>query len=174
MSRLNEKDLAILRARGINGFTTLRDDEVAEYVKPDEPTKAAKPKKIKAAKPKNNHPLIGKILHTSWGYDMTINDFCKIIEVSPTGKTVKCRMISRKVSGDPWSPGSTGKAAAGETEYGPVFRLKVGETCGHPSFHGSYPYCFRDEEKEWKAYMGRKGYFTICSKNEEFYENRCD
>jgi hypothetical protein len=79
MKKLNAKDLAILRARGINSLTTLRGKE-AEFKVP------AKPKKTRKAKPKTKHPLVGKLLHCSWGYDMTINDFCKIIEVSPTGK----------------------------------------------------------------------------------------
>ena len=178
MSRLTEKDLALLAARGFkNGLSTLRDDDVADFVKPEEFSMKPKTKKVKKVKKtKTKHPLVGKLLHTSWGYDMTINDFCKILEVSPTGKTVKCMMVTRKVDGDPWHPCGNGKAKAGSTTYGPVFRLKVGEGWnGNPSFHGSYPYCVRDDEVEkWKAYMGRKGYFSIVSENDEFYENRCD
>ena len=180
MSRLTAKDLEILKARGYaNGLTTFRDDEVSEFVKPEEfsmkPTKKKVAKKVKKA-PKPKHPLVGKLLHTSWGYDMTINDFCKIIEVSPTGKTVKCMMVRRSVTGDPWYPGGNGKAKAGTETYGPVFRLKLGEGWnGGVNCHGSYPYCVQEgEEKNWKAYMGRKGYFSVCSEDEEFYENRCD
>jgi len=171
MKKLSEKDLAILAARGFkNGLSTVTDFEIPSSVK-----KAEKPKKHKAEKPK--HEFVGKLLHTSWGYDMTINDFCKILEVSPTGKTVKCQMVTRNVSGAPWCPGGNGKASAGNKCYGPVFRLKVDKWNDGVSFHGSYPYCIGDDKEEWKkwkAYMGRKGYFSMCSENEKFYENRCD
>ena len=38
----------------------------------------------------------GDILDTSHGYDMTINNFCEVIE--NTGKTIKCQMIGKKVT----------------------------------------------------------------------------
>lgn len=43
----------------------------------------------------------GDILHERWGYDMIINDYCKVLR--NTGKTIKCQMISKekvKGSGD--------------------------------------------------------------------------
>lgn len=40
----------------------------------------------------------GDILHNSWGYDMTINDFCRVEE--NTGKTIKCQKLAKKRVGD--------------------------------------------------------------------------
>jgi hypothetical protein len=166
MSRLTEKDLAILKARGkVKSLTTIRDFEMPKAV-------AKKTvKKDKSSNPNANHELIGKLLHTSWGYDMTINEFCKILEVSPTGKTVKCQMVQKNTNGVEWSPGSNGKAKAGSKCYGPVFRLKIGTCCNHPSFHGSYPYICRDKKEDCSFHMG---YFSITSADTEHYENHCD
>ncbi len=36
----------------------------------------------------------GEIMHTSWGYDQTNNDYCRVLE--NTGKTIKCQKLSTK------------------------------------------------------------------------------
>jgi hypothetical protein len=74
----------------------------------------------------------GIVFYDSWGYDQTQNDFCEIVEVSPTKKTVLCRMMSKDRVDDssvkPCEP------------YGIVFRLKVSQYSGEPTLRGSYPF----------------------------------
>lgn len=172
MKKLTEKDYEMLRKLGIKSFTTLRDDEVVI------PSAAPKKKVKKVAKKKANanHPLVGKVLHTSWGYNMTINNFCKIIEVSPTGKTVVCRMLTKEGFN-----GFAGEVHAGNQTYGPKFRLKVkdGWREGTLSFNGSYPYIVRDNvdchgfvNKENAS--TRMGYFSEHNPNTKVYENHMD
>ena len=100
MKKLSEKDYALLRSRGVTSFITTVTTFDIPSLSPKKKVIISSPKKKvkKVYKPKNpnaKHPLVGKTLHTSWGYNMTINEFCKIIEVSPTGKTCKCRMVGR-------------------------------------------------------------------------------
>lgn len=141
MKKLTESDKALLAARGIKSFNTVVSTEPIVFEK--------SAKKVKKSK-KSDNPLIGKILHSSWGYDMTINEFCKIIEVSPTGKTIKCRMVGKK-----GFDGFQGPVTAGNEVYGPEFRLKI-DSENH--FHGSYPYIVGKDKKESSFHMG---YFSI-------------
>jgi hypothetical protein len=166
MSRLTEKDMEILRARGIKSLTTERDFEIPSYKKASKTIQKRSKKALKASNSNANHEWVGKTLRASWGYDMTINDFCKILEVSPTGKTVKCQMVGKETNGLEFGP-SGGKAKANNKTYGPVFRLKVNPH----GFHGSYPFIIGDT-KEKSSY--RKGYFNICSSDASYYENHCD
>ena len=122
--------------------------------------------------------LIGKKLHTSWGYSMTMNDFCQVLEVSPTGKTVKCQMLGADTNGYQHGPGAMGLASAGKNTYGPVFRLKVSrDILGHVTgFHGSYPFCGADDLPEntpMSVCSTRMGYFGVDN-GEEHYESHCD
>lgn len=170
MKKLSDADKALLAARGINSLTTLRDDEIAPFVKPEK--KKAKRKAVK----KSNHPLVGKILHTSWGYNMTINNFCKIIEVSPTEKTVVCRMVTKEGFN-----GFAGEVKAGKETYGPKFRLKhkAEGWNGQPTFHGSYPYIVH-ENVDCHGFVNkqngstRMGYFGIHNPDSKVYENHMD
>ena len=129
----------------------------------------------------NVNELIGKMLHTSWGYDMTMNDFCKILEVSPTGKTVKCRMVNTKTNGEEWGFGGTGRAKASEEMVGPYFRLRISKLNWHGedswSFTGCYPFCGASEiplNAKKSEYSNRKGYFSVSAPNESYYENHMD
>lgn len=122
--------------------------------------------------------LVGKILHTSWGYDMTMNDFCKIVEVSPTGKTVKCRMLTTKTNGLELYGMGEGRASAGMTMVGPYFRLRV-KVLGNGEyfFNGCYPFCGAGDipiNAKKSEYSNRMGYFSFSSPNEEYYENHWD
>lgn len=162
MSRLTEKDLAILKARGINQLTTVTDFEIPSYEK--KPAKAKKRKSVKAKKTK--HAWIGKKIHTSYGYNMTINSFAKIIDVSPTGKTIKCRMVETHTNGQEF--GGNGKAKAGNKVYGPEFRLHVRD---YEFFVGSYPFVIQGKNKDQCNY--RKGFFSFAH-NGEYYENHWD
>jgi len=71
----------------------------------------------------------GDYLYDSWGYDQTNVDFCRVISISPTGKTVTCRMVrKRHIEEDEVVPTTN--------MVGPTFRLKIkGEY-----LRGSYPY----------------------------------
>jgi hypothetical protein len=169
MKKLTAADYALLAKRGkvVNGFNTQVDSTVKtsadrfshlEGFKKVKKTKKAK----KSANPNANHPLVGRMLHTSWGYNMTINEFCKILEVSPTGKTVKCRMLTKEGFN-----GFTGTVEAGEKMVGPEFRLKID---GGDYFHGSYPYIVRDTKEESSFHMG---YFGIYNGG-KVYENHMD
>lgn len=53
-------------------------------------------KNARSAEIKEN--MIGKIFHTSWGYDMTINEYAKVIEQSP--KSILLQECTRSVRDD--------------------------------------------------------------------------
>jgi hypothetical protein len=119
-----------------------------------------------------NEIKIGTKLHASWGYSMTLNDYCQIIEVSKTGKTVKCRMLSTKMNQGVFSGDGSGRAKAGDDLHGPIFRLKVNGL----HFHGSYPFCGAEKyaiNTKMSDCSSRMGYFTITN-GEESYENHWD
>ena len=123
----------------------------------------------------------GMKLNTSWGYSMTINDYCQIVEVSPTGKTVKCRMVSKEMNHAVYSGDGSGKAKAGNIVYGPYFRLRVKESDWNDdgwSFTGSYPFCSNEIEDlplntKMSECSSRKGYWSIDHGGES-YENHWD
>jgi len=143
--QLTQADYDLLASRGVTSLTTVTDLDV--------PASTPKTKKVRKAKKANtieNHPLVGKTLHTSWGYDMTINEFCKVLSVSPTGKTVKCRMVGKE-----GFDGFQGPVSAGNECFGPEFRLKID---GENNLHGSYPYIVRETKKDSSFHMG---YFSI-------------
>lgn len=168
---LTEADYALLKSRGkvLNGFNTSTDFAVSDSPEP-------KAKKVK--KPVEKNPLVGKVLNTSWGYSMTINDYCKIIEVSATGKTVKCRKIKKIMNHAVFSGDGSGRATAGTEVYGPVFRLKVrlNGYNNEPNFHGSYPFCGADKlaiNTKMSDCSTRMGHFSFDN-GLESYENHMD
>lgn len=99
---------------------------------------------------------VGDILHTSWGYNMTHNDYAKIKEISPTGKTVKCVMVSNtKIDGG----GFAGREKPNENaEISPEFRLRVNDS----GFKGSYYFCAPNSGK-------RMGYFSPWDGKDDYY-----
>jgi hypothetical protein len=88
----------------------------------------------------NNKPsLVGKIIHTSWGYDMTINEYAVIVE--ETDKTVKCKMLKMSVSDDN-GKGNGRAMPILEEESEQPFRLHKRQwNGGEIYFKGSYPFC---------------------------------
>lgn len=108
---------------------------------------------------------VGTKLHTSFGYDMTINDFAVIVEVSKTGKTVMARMVKKSTNGLEHGPGGSGKASATDEMYGEKFRLHVRYWGRMKEFYfvGSYPFCGNSK---------RKGTFSVAKG--EYYENHWD
>jgi len=78
---------------------------------------------------------VGTVFYESWGYDQTNIDFCEVVTVSPTKKTVLCRMIGKKqVETASVAPDNTWK---GEE----IFRLKVSQYNGEIKLRGTYPFC---------------------------------
>lgn len=109
----------------------------------------------------------GTILHDSWGYDMTINEYC--IVLSSTGKTFLCQMVGRKVTND---DGRGGGKAIPNPEYreGKPFRVKIRRyKDGYISLPGSYPVHVNKDGSEDK----RKGYWSIW-KGTPNYHNTWD
>ncbi len=93
-----------------------------------------------------------KIFYTSWGYDMTHNDY--VIVLSETPKSCMVQVIGAKMlSGG----GYTGEEIPNpEVKFGEPFRLLKRED----HLRGSYPYCFpngtmkdkrRDSFREWEG-----------------------
>ena len=111
----------------------------------------------------------GTILHTSWGYDMTMNDFCVVLE--RTEASLKCRMIGLKtIDGDPYAPGGARVAPDLSKRYEKPFRVRIyhGKEWNGNVYYwltGSYPYTKGDK---------RKGYWYPVEQREMFYENHLD
>ena len=121
-------------------------------------------------------PKVDMKLNCSWGYSMTINDYCQIIEVSKTGKTVKCRQLPKIINQGVVSGDGSGRAKAGDDVYGPIFRLKVGHWNGGLIFTGSYPFCADKDtpiDLKMKDCSTRRGTWSIDN-GEESYENHWD
>jgi hypothetical protein len=76
------------------------------------------------------------VFYESWGYDQTNIDFCEIVEVSPTKKTVLCRMIGKKEVSEDSSHVAPNPEYQGPT----LFRLKVSQYNGEVTLRGSYPF----------------------------------
>ena len=116
----------------------------------------------------------GTILHTSWGYDMTINDFCIVLE--NTGKTLKCQMLGKIVSGDGVNFAGNERAKPTKGVWGKPFRLKI-ESRDYKGINargyntlfirGSYPFINNAQGSK------RFGYWSIADR-EEYYENTWD
>jgi len=98
--------------------------------------------------------MTGTIFHRSFGYDMTINEFCQVI--GQTAKGLVVQMCAVNITGDPWAPGATGKASAGKP---------TGKTFNVFKKHnprGKYDY-WTGGGHHWSIWDGRA-----------LYENHCD
>lgn len=76
----------------------------------------------------------GDYFSTSWGYDQTNIDFLIVVSVSPTKKSVLCRMAEQTNHGN--SGGGCDHVGPGPA-FGEAFRMKVSDDC----LIGSYPFC---------------------------------
>lgn len=96
---------------------------------------------------------VGDIFYESWGYDQTNIDFCKVVEISPSGKTVLCIMMSQKiVKTEGYAPMAEEVVPDKVFPKDGTFRLHVrSRSNGEVSLVGQYPYCSGDR---------RMGYFT--------------
>jgi len=94
----------------------------------------------------------GDIFYESWGYDQTNIDFCIVEQLSPTGKTVLCRMMSQKLVETTDKLAPMAEYVMPDKPFGELFRLHVRTRFnGDPSLVGKYPYCKGDT---------RPGYFS--------------
>ena len=110
--------------------------------------------------------MIGKIFHTSWGYDMTINEYAKVIQQSP--KSILLQMCYKITNGESYYPGGTGRATTkGELRPdGEKFRLfkktrtyndwKTGKPITYENWAGG------GECKYWSEWDGRESYENTC------------
>lgn len=110
---------------------------------------------------------IGTILHTSWGYDMTHNDYCVVLK--NTGKTLLCQMVHHKnVSGNDGFTGTEVPDKDGKA--GNPFRVRIvhSKKYNHTSLSGSYPYCATCgdgkstsmKEGHWRIWDGHANYYN--------------
>lgn len=107
---------------------------------------------------------VGDILINSWGYDMTINDYCRITELSPTKKTIKCRMLKQTIEND-YGRGA-GRSMPTSEEKGEPFKLFVrnysqDNLSDRLYFVGSYPFCDGDKQKgSFSIWNGKPDYYN--------------
>ena len=113
----------------------------------------------------------GDILNTSWGYDMTINDYCKVMD--NTGKTIKCQMIGKKVTSQ--DQGTIERAIPDDSKkFCKPFRIKIAKVKksitnpqGNEAYLvGSYPFatggessdCDNKRQGSWRKHDGTPDY----------------
>ncbi len=118
----------------------------------------------------------GDILNTSWGYDMTINDYCKVME--NTGKTIKCQKIG-KILGPESHAGNQSSVPDKSRKVCKPFRIRISR--GKPNINdpggkavylvGSYP--FATEGKSADCDSKRQGSWRPWDKTPD-YENTYD
>ena len=104
--------------------------------------------------------LKGKIINTSWGYDMTHNDYAVVLD--QTEKTILCQMLGNKqIDG----AGFEGKEVPDVSKtIGSPFRLRIKGDESNTYFTGSYPFVI-SKNGESK----HKGYFNIWSGQPNHY-----
>lgn len=82
---------------------------------------------------------VGMFFYESWGYDQTNIDYLEVMQISPTRKTVMCRMIGKHRD---YAEGTatSDKVTPDNSYRGPsLFRLKVSSFHGEITLRGSYP-----------------------------------
>lgn len=114
----------------------------------------------------------GQIFYESWGFvillarntlnDQTNIDFCVVVAVSLTKKTVTCQMMgSRRVDEYNVEP---------VKQFGIIFRLKVSQYNGEPRLRGSYPFC-QHNYPTCKLFKREDNRPFTCTKNLPDIEN---
>ena len=100
-----------------------------------------------------------KIYYASWGYDMTMNDYVKVLEEN--GKTAKVVIIGCRVENDN-GMGSGRSYPNPDIIKSQPFRLRIRSYNNKPYLKGSYPFVDGSESK-------RMGMFTEYSGNGNYY-----
>ena len=119
----------------------------------------------------------GDILHHHWGYNMTINDYCRVLE--NTGKTIKCQKIGKKRVGDSTDPMVYSVMPDKKRKICKPFRIRIAKS--YPNINdpkgedgwltGSYPYL--DRETGDSCENKHKGFWSKWSGNPDG-ENHAD
>jgi hypothetical protein len=101
----------------------------------------------------------GKIIYTSWGYDMTHNDYAIITEA--TDKTVKCKMLKHETKSETMQGTGTSMPTLKETDQKP-FRLRIKQyKNGEIYFKGSYPFCNDNKRMDtFSLWNGKANYWN--------------
>lgn len=94
---------------------------------------------------------LGKILHRSFGYDMTFNVYAKIIKLNAKS-AVAVELKTAVVSGDPCSPGGTGKARPVHEPNGEPFIVYLKKATQGDWSH------FVGDGKSWSVWGGESNY----------------
>jgi hypothetical protein len=83
---------------------------------------------------------VGDFFYESWGYDQTNIDYLEVMEISPTRKTVMCRMVGKLR--DTTEQFSTSDKVTPDNSYrGPtLFRMKVSAFRDGVTLRGEYPF----------------------------------
>jgi len=105
-------------------------------------------RKTKPAEIKEN--MIGKIFHTSWGYDMTINEYAKVIKQSP--KSILLQECYRLVSNDNGMGNGTATTDGTLKTGGEQFRLFKKTTPYGETWAGG------GKCRYWSEWNGRESY----------------
>ncbi len=83
---------------------------------------------------------VGMFFYESWGYDQTNIDYLEVIEVSPTRKTVMCRMVGKNRDSSAEQFSTSDKVTPDNRCRGPtLFRLRVSSFGDSITLRGSYP-----------------------------------
>lgn len=105
---------------------------------------------------------VGDLFYHSWGYDQTNYDYIVVVEVSPTGKTVKARRTGHIDKG---YSGQSYKQQPSNQPFGDTFQLRVDRGYdGRVNLVGSYPYSHSGEGYK------RHGSFQKVKDGQIFYE----
>ncbi len=99
--------------------------------------------------------MIGKMFHTSWGYDMTINEYAKVIK--QTNKSVLLQECYANVKDD-YGRGA-GKAMAGDVKpNGDTFRLIKKERENYQGDKFAYWAGGQHSSQSWSEWDGQESY----------------
>ena len=106
----------------------------------------------------------GDILHTSWGYDQTNNDYCLVLE--NTGKTLKAVMIGAEIVEHTGLLSETVKPNPKIRDKTKPFRIRIVKYSymdkPNYSLSGSYSFCFGDNRENPSK---RLGYWSLWNGN---------
>ena len=116
-----------------------------------------KQKEAVAEAVKNQNLKKGDLYYDSWGYDQTNYDYIAVLEVSKTGKTVKCQRTSSLHMGE---SGQSNVQEPVFCPFGDVFQLQVRDG----ALVGSYPFCHDGTGSR------RRGYFSKCEAGRQYHE----
>ena len=145
-----------------------RENDILFYKKrADERALYVEKRKSEKKEPVKHNLKVGNMFYTSWGYDQTNYEYIVIIEISKTGKTVKCQ---RTFSLHHGSSCQSNLQEPIFCPFGDVFILQVrkGYKEGDINLVGSYPFCHDGTGSR------RKGYFSQVEEGRIYHETMAE